>query len=163
MNLSLFDPRFLLVVMLVGFAAAGCDHGLAPPAEPETGVIRVHVEYLQSPSDWPSPDSLRDLRFVAMRFVPRDTSDLLQLNRLVFSERLADNVSSQVVVLSSVETGPFLYAGVAQKFGPDIFDWRPIGLVTDNGGIFVVAADETTDVGVVADFRDPPPFPPPLP
>lgn len=163
MKLSSFDTRFLLVVLLAGIAVAGCDHGLAPPAEPETGVVRVHVEYLQSPEDWPPPDSLRDLRFVAMRFVPRDTSDLLQLNRLVFSERLSDSVSSQVVILPAVETGPFLYAGVAQKFGPDIFDWRPIGLVTDNGGIFVVATDETTDVSVVADFGNPPPFPPPLP
>lgn len=155
----LFVPAFLGIVV----AAGGCDHGLAPPAEAEMGVIRAYITYVQEPEDWPSSDSLYDLRFVAMRFVPRDTSDLLQLNRLVFSDRLADGASEEVAIIPNVETGPFLYSGVAQKFGPDIFNWRPIGVVSENSGLFVVRSGETTDVSVVADFNNPPPFPPPLP
>jgi hypothetical protein len=69
----------------------------------------------------------------------------------------------QEVTLSGVETGTFVYSGVAQKFGPGLFEWRPVGLITDNDGIFVVSADETTTVNVVVDFDEPPPFPPPLP
>ncbi len=163
MKFSSLQFGFLLLLGIVAIGASGCDHGIAPPPEADTGVIRAHITFAQEPDDWPSADSIHDLRFVAMRFVPRDTSDLLQLNRLVFSERLADRVTHQIAVIPNVDTGPFLYAGVAQKFGPDIFNWRPVGLVTENGGLFIVRAGDTTDVSVVADFDAPPPFPPPLP
>ncbi len=153
----------LVSALICAAGLFGCDHGLAPPAEPETGVILARVQYEGGAAAWPPPDSLRDLRFVAMRFVPRDTTDLLQLNRLVFSDRLQSNVAEQDVTVSGVETGTFLYSGVAQKFGPEPFDWRPVGLVTDGEGIFVVSAGETTTVDVVVNFYDPPPFPPPLP
>lgn len=160
MKISSLHIRILLLLVL---AATGCDHGIAPPSESDMGVIRAHITYVQAPENWPPSDSLFDLRFVAMRFVPRDTADLLQLNRLVFSDRLDENVPSATAIISGVEAGPFLYSGVAQKFGPDIFNWRPVGLVTENNGIFIVRAGETTDVSVVADFHNPPPFPPPVP
>ncbi len=163
MKISSLRKGLVLSLGMLGFAGAGCDHGLAPPDEPATGVIRAYIEYVQGPEDWPPPDSLRDLRFVAMRFVPRDTSDLLQLNRLIFSDRIRDRVSADTVTIAGVETGSFQYSGVAQKFGPDNFDWRPVGIVTANDGFFIVVADETTDVRVIVDFENPPPFPPPSP
>jgi hypothetical protein len=73
------------------------------------------------------------------------------------------NVAEEDITLSGVAAGSFVYSGVAQKFGPGLFEWRPVGLVTDNGGIFVVTANETTTVDVTVDFDDLPPFPPPLP
>lgn len=127
------------------------------------GVMRINVDYVQDPEDWPPEDEFYDFRFVAMRFVPRDTADLLQLNRLEFTSPLARRVSHETVVHDSVETGPFFYSGVAQKFGPGLFEWRPVGLVTANNGIFVVSADETTDVHVEVDFANLPAFPPPSP
>ena len=161
MKISPMYARAALVVVLIG--AAACDHGLSPPAEPETGAIRAYVEYAQVRDDWPDSDSLADLRFVALRFVPRDTTDLLQLNRLVFSERLTYYAARDTVLIEGVETGPFLYAGVAQKFGGDNFDWRPVGLVEENNGFFSVEADETTTVSVTVDFQNPPLFPPRTP
>lgn len=161
MKISLTYARVALVLVLAG--VAGCDHGLSPPAEPETGAIRAYVEYVQVREDWPDVDSLADLRFVALRFVPRDTTDLLQLTRLVFSERLTYYAMRDTVIVGGVETGSFLYAGVAQKFGDDNFDWRPVGLVEENSGFFSVEADETTTVHVTVDFQNPPPFPPPAP
>ena len=159
MKISLAGALSALVLVLI--ALVGCDHGLSPPAEPATGAIRAYVEYVQTRDDWPGPDSLVDLRFVALRFVPRDTTDLLQLNRLVFSDRLPYRVARDTVIVGSVETGSFLYAGVAQKFGADNFDWRPVGLVEENSGFFTVEADETTTVRVTVDFQNPPQFPPP--
>lgn len=153
----------LLALLMAAVLLSGCDHGLTPPPEPERGFIRAVIEYEGGASAWPPRDSLRDLRFVAMRFVPRDTTDLLNLNQLVFSDRLEYNVGEQDLTLSGIEAGPFLYAGVAQQFGTGTFEWRPVGIVTENDGLFVVAANETTNVHVSVDFYDPPPFPPPLP
>lgn len=151
------------VLLLAGLAGlgAGCDHGLTPPAEPPVGTIRGLLTYRDARPTWPSRDSLQDLRFVAMRFVPQDTADLLQLNRIVFSEPLDRYVAADTVVIDDVATGTFVYTGVAQKYGPDVFAWRPVGLYEAQGGVFQVRAGETTDVAVYVDFRDVPPFPPP--
>lgn len=156
--------RFPVVtVTLAVLWLIGCDHGLQPPAEPATGVIHARITYEGGEESWPSPDSVRDIRFVAMRFVPRDTADFLQLNRLVFSDGLDREVDAQDIAIPEVETGLFLYSGVAQQFSPDLFDWRPVGLVTENDGVFVVSEDETTTVEVLVNFDNPPPFPPPQP
>src|SRR5690606_17812039 len=104
-------------------------------------------------------DSLRDLRFVAMRFVPADTADFLQLNRMVFSQGLKRNVAGDTTIIGNVAPGPFPYSGVAQQFSPDPFAWRPGGVVAANGGLFVVQAGETTDVHVEVADRSPPNLP----
>jgi hypothetical protein len=136
---------------------AGCDRGLVPPEEPPVGSIRVTITYESHPHSWPPEDSLQDLRFVAMRFVPRDTTDFLNLHRIVFSDRLEDNVPGEVILLDDIAVGAFLYSGIAQKYGPGLFAWRPVGLYD---GVFHVRAGETTEVPVNVDFRNPPPFPP---
>ena len=161
-GLRLHWPIAWIVAMLIPFCV-GCDSGLEPPAEAQVGVIDVRITYAEGDSTWPPPDSLHDLRFVAMRFVPSDTADFLQLNRMVFSDRLRYNVSADTARISDVAVGPFLYSGVAQKFGTDVFAWRPVGLVESDDGVFIVRSGETTQVEVHVDFRDPPPFPPPPP
>ena len=153
---SAFLSGALLFVLLV----IGCDHGLVPPDEPQTGTVSARIRYLHHPDSWPPRETVRDLRFVAMRFVPQDTSDFLQLNRLVFSDSLRYRVAQDTAILSNVEVGPFLYSGVAWKYGPNIFDWRPVGLVESGGGVFLVHPDETTFVDVEVDFLNPPHFPP---
>lgn len=145
---------FTLTVLL-----AGCDQGLAPPEEPPMGAIQGYVTYSDRPT-WPPRDSLRDLRFVALPFVPRDTVDLLQLNRLVFSERLAYRVARDTFHIDDVPAQAYVYNAVAQQFTRDILDWRPVGLYEENGGLLVVRPDETTFVEISVDFRNLPPFPP---
>ncbi len=146
----------VLALLLV----VACDGGLAPPGAQEAGAIRGTVVY--RPADaWPSADSLVDLRFVAMRFVPRDTADFLNLNALVFNaQRLRFNVARDTFVIGGVEPGRFLYSGVAQRFGASIVQWRPVGLYAERGGVFDVLPGETTFVEVTVDFTHPPPFPP---
>ncbi len=116
--------RHLLVLLLL---LSACDGGLEPP-DTSTGAIRAAIAY--PPLDqWPSADSLRDLRFVALRFVPRDTTDFFDLNRISFSDGLARRVLADTVVLAGVPATFYPYAGVAQQFTSNVLDQRPVGLV----------------------------------
>lgn len=148
-----------LIVLLV-FTAA-CDGGLAPPADDTTpGTIVGTVTYTGA---WPSADSLFDLRFVAMRFVPRDSSDFFQLARLVFSDaRLDYFVAADSFVVSSAPPGDYLYAGVAQRYTSDITAWRPVAIYTDGGGRIRVPPGDTVRVALTVDFSVRPPWPPAL-
>ncbi len=150
------DKQLLISLALL----LGCDHGLVPPDSPSSGTIRASVTYI---GVWPLESEVHDLRFVAMRFVPRDTADFLQLNRMAISDRLEYNVRSQEVEISEVETGAFLYTGIAQQFSKDLLSWRPLGLYEENDGVFFVTKSETTDVSIVVDFANLPVFPPPQP
>jgi hypothetical protein len=142
---------------MIGLAA--CDGGFAPPEEAQVGAIRGQVFYS---GPWPSPDSLVELRFVGMRFIPRDTADFLQLNRLVISEdTLARFVERDSFYIANVEAGPIVYSGIAEKFGDGLLDWRPAGLYAEDDGVFDVRAGEVTEITVLVDFGIPrPPFPP---
>ncbi len=155
------SAALLSAVLALAVFLAGCDHGFAPPDEPTTGTLVVDITYENHPETWPPTEEIYELLFVALRFVPKDTADFLQLNRLIFSERLQFHVERQTVTLDSVITGVYPYSGVAHKYDVDLFAWRPIGLVEEGGGIIVISPDETTRVSVSADFLNPPPFPPP--
>ena len=144
---------------IVGFwlCLVGCDHGLEPPAFSGTGRIEGTIEYTGS---WPPLDSLDDLRFVGMRFVPKDTSDFLQLNQMVISPGLRRHVDSDAFVIEDAATGFYVYSGVAQKFDSDLLSWRPVGLYTTDAGVFSVAPDQTTFIHLIVDFDHLPVFPP---
>lgn len=146
-----------LTAVLLSVIAIGCDGGLEPPPEPGFGRLEVHIAYVGT---WPDAGEVRDLRFVALRFIPRDTTDLLQLNRMVISDGLDRNVPADTVVLDMVPEGTYVYAGVAQQFSADLFAWRPVGLVD---GAFHVLPDAVTRVTTRVDFGALPPFPPPQP
>ncbi len=150
----------LVAAAVLVVALAGCDGGLSPPAENRTGTIQSIIRY---EGTWPDPDSVRDVRFVAMRFVPQDTSDFLELNRLAISDRLDYGVSIDTAVVSDVRPGVFLYSGVAVNYAQSIFAWRPIALYEENDGIFEVTPGETAHVNITVDFAVRPPFPPPRP
>ena len=150
--------RVFWLVLLSGLLGLGCDHGFEPPDVPLTGTIRAEIAYV---GEWPPESDVHELRLVAMRFVPRDTADFLQLNRMAISERLQYGILFDHVVIPEVETGAFLYSGVAQQFESDLLSWRPLGLFTDADGIFFVSSDDTTDISLTVDFDNLPPFPPP--
>lgn len=152
----LFRAGLLALLLLL----AGCDHGLEPPAEPPLGAIQGIITYLDTPAAWPPQENLIDLRFVGMRFVPQDTADFLQLNRMAISPTLAFYVPNDTFLIANVAAGTFFYSGVAQRFGQDILAWRPVGLYTENDGLFEVLPGDTTLLRLTVDFRSPPPFPP---
>ena len=136
-----------------------CDNGLEPPGEAGTGSIRGTIEYLGT---WPAADSLQDLRFVAMRFVPQDTSDFLQLADMEISNGLNVNVETDTFIIPEAKSGLYVYSGIAQQFEANFLSWRPVGLYTDTAGIFSVSLGESTEINIRVDFNNVPVFPPEL-
>jgi len=155
-----YSAALILAASILGGVAA-CDDGLVVPDAELSGAIAGEITYLNVEA-WPPDSSIFDLRFVALRFIPVDTADFLQLNRMEISNGLRRRVASDTFFIGGVDPGTFPYSGVAYQFSDDIFDWRPIGVVTENNGIFSVANGETTHVHVVVDFKNPPIFPPEL-
>jgi len=148
--------RYLLLI-LFSLLLLSCDHGLEPPEDPGFGRIEGTVTYV---GNWPPQEELQDLRFVAMRFIPQDTSDFFKLNEMEISAGLETNVDSDSFTLAAATSGTYFYSGIAQKFDSDLLSWRPLGLYTDNGGVFTVTSGETVSISFVVDFDDPPIFPP---
>ncbi|MBX2821887.1 MAG: hypothetical protein KTR29_19470 [Rhodothermaceae bacterium] len=148
------NSLFFLTILII---LTACDHGLAPPEENARGAISGTLTYSGT---WPARDSLREIRFVGMRFVPQDTADFLQLNRMVISDTLARYVTSDSFFIPSVQAGVYVYSGVAENFGRGILDWRPIELYTLNEGTFIVRGNETTTLSIDVDLSVRPPFPP---
>ncbi len=135
---------------------AACDSSIRPPESTAPGFIRADITYV---SDWPPANQFKDLRFVAMRFVPQDTTDFLQLNRLEFSEGLQYGVASQTVLLADVTLGTYPFAVVARQRTSDILSWEALGIYQEGEGFFRVNAAETTRVAVTVDFDNLPDFP----
>ncbi len=138
----------------------GCDNGLTPPAAPERGVISGTVTY-EGP--WPADSVLFDVRFVAMRIIPESQDDIVSefsKQRVVLSAGLRRPIDADAFVVPSVTTGPYVYSGVAIQQSDNVFDWLPVGLYTENAGIFQVLPDDTTFLHVHVDFNNIPPFPP---
>ncbi|MDQ7039750.1 MAG: hypothetical protein Q9M35_02315 [Rhodothermus sp.] len=148
--------RLLCVIVLA--LLMGCDGGLAPPPPSPLAVIEGTV-YYKGP--WPSPDSVQELRFVAMRFVPQSALDLLlRFNELIISDTLRRFVDSDtfrlVIDLEGAAADTFLYSGIAWKFGPGLLDWRPL-VVYDRP--LVLRAGERRPIVLEADFQNPASFP----
>lgn len=136
--------------------AVGCESPIEPPTDVALGTIEGVIEYA---SQWPPPAEIVDLRFVAMRFVPQDTADFLQLNRLEFSGRLEYYVTEQTVYLDEVPAGTYPFAAVARQRTQDVLSWQALGIYTENSGVFVVARDETVRVNITVDWDNLPDFP----
>ena len=148
-------------ILLLGCAflwLIGCDNGFEPPAEPPTGSLKVNIAYTGT---WPSADSLLELRFVGMRFIPQDTTDFLQLNNMVISpDTLPRFVDAHTLTLTDIEAGLLLYNGIAERFGTTLLDWRPAGLYEANDGIIDVRPNQETEIDIMVDFGNRPVFPP---
>jgi hypothetical protein len=155
---SLFIPIALLFI--APFLFLSCEGGLEPPIEKPnpTGVITGTITYS---GEWPTEDSLVDLRFVPLKSPPQTAQDIFSdIENLVFSERLNFFVERDTFSVNDVPNGVYVYNTVAQQFGNNIFgDWKPVGLYNENDGIIIVEGD-TTSITIHVDFANLPPFPP---
>ncbi len=134
----------------------GCDSAIEPPDKTTPGAIRADITYV---GNWPPARQFVDLRFVAMRFIPRDTTDFLQLNQIEFSDGLPYGVASHIVVLPEVPPGTYPFAVVARQRTQDILSWEALGIYTENQGVFQVTGGDTVRLNVTVDFDNPPDFP----
>ena len=145
-----------IAMCITAWVVAGCDSGLSPPDEGPDGAITGTIEYRGA---WPPPEAVVDLRFVALRFIPEDTTDFLQLNRMEVSPTLRYGVVADTFFIAGVAPGVFPFSGVARQATPDIFSWRPIGLYEEADGVVEVVGGMTARLHVVVDFDNPPDFP----
>lgn len=147
--------QFLCAILLIFW---GCEGGLEPPPPaPPSGAIEGFVEYV---GEWPSPDSLFDLRFVAFKTPPQSPADFFDFDNLVFSSRLNYYVDNDPFFIEDVDNDTYRYNVIAHQYGQNVTaNWRPVGIYLDNNGIFTVRGD-TIQIAITVDFSDLPPFPP---
>lgn len=150
--------KFLLAFLI--FFAIGCDHGFSPPPLPPKGTIKGKVFYK---GKWPPADELRGMRFAALPFIPKETSEILtRFTEITISENLTagQGVTEASFQINEVTAQTFVYSGVVQQFGANLLDIRPVGIYKDNGGKFTVTPGGTVELTIIADFDNLPPFPP---
>ena len=166
--MRIFALVFLTCVLLLD----GCDTGLSPLNEPSaiSGVIRF--------TNWPPPDSCRQIRLAAFEVYPADSANILLAliagQAVIFPatltgtglDRFVDSVSYEwTTKATNLQVKKYDYFVVAWQYGPNIFtDWRPAGVYTTTPGSFVpapvrVLLHKNVRVDVNVDFRNPPPKP----
>lgn len=168
--------RPALVLFLLS-TLSGCDKGLNPDPSGFSGVIYF--------TNWPPPDSVWELRLVAFKNPPTDSSILIlewaKGNVLVHppigspafkktdsTGRFVDSIHYTVILhgLSVDEPARFSYVALAWRYsGTDFFAWRPAGIYTLQRSSFIpspITIPKHTflrDVNIYCDFRNPPPKP----
>ncbi len=171
--------RLLPVLVLVTsvLLCAGCDKGLNPDPSGFSGTIHL--------INWPPPDSVWELRLVAFKNPPTDSSNLFlewtRGNVLVYppigttafkktdsTGRFVDSIKYTVLIqgIDVDEPVRYSYVALAWRYSPNIFtDWRPAGLYAPQPYSFVpkplvIAKHQfITGVDLYCDFRNPPPRP----
>lgn len=170
--------RFSLVVVLILFLVLpGCDKGLNPDPSGFSGTI-----YL---TNWPPPDSVWELRLVAFRNPPTDSSNLIlewakgkvlvhppigtpAFKKTDSTGRFVDSIRYTVVLhgVSVDEPARFAYIALAWRYSAtDFFAWRPAGIYTVHHNSFIptpITIPKHTflrGIHIYCDFRNPPPKP----
>src|SRR5512141_100124 len=137
---------WLWCIAVLFFSYSGCDKGLEPPTGESgfSGVIRF--------KNWPSADSVREIRLVAFEEYPSDSSGILltllsgrgalyppDLSAKGSLPKFVDSVAYTFNTKNGINLQVQLYAYVvvAQQYGPNVFtDWRPAGVYTTRPNSF---------------------------
>jgi hypothetical protein len=158
--------RIILVAILLSMFFAGCDHGLAPPEEN----MRTAISGLITYQNWPSPDSLKDLRLIVFQnYPPRDiifevTSGRAHVYPPLGASGLEFYVDSSRYILN-LSPGHYQYVVVAQQYGDNLYsDWRAVGQYDTTGvsndsipsSIDVIENCITENINISVDFDNPP-------
>lgn len=165
------------VLTLVIISFPGCDKGLTPDPSGFTGVIRF--------TNWPPPDSVQELRLVAFKLPPTDSSGLLieflKGNVVIYppvgtpaftkfkdNGEFVDSIRYTVILqnLPAGEATRYSYVALAWRYGPNVFaDWAPAGVYSLQPASHVPATlvvekhRIVRDVNIFCDFRNLPPKP----
>jgi hypothetical protein len=164
----------LLSVLLLYYS--GCDKGLTIDPTGFSGTVRL--------KNFPSPDSLYELRIVAFKTFPSDSVglllDLIKGNVYVYPPigtpglqkfdslgRNIDHYNYTLLLQGSVaENTSLTYIAMAWRYSPNFFsDWRPAGIYTLQPGTFNASTVNIpkhtfiTNINFECDFRNLPPKP----
>lgn len=164
--------RGLVLFATFLLCSSGCDTGLTPLNEPSgfRGVIRF--------KNWPSPDSVREIRIVAFEEFPTDSTGIIATlatgRAAVYPEldqrlpTFVDSIEYEFTTKLGInlQLRNYAYIILAQQYGPNVFtDWRPAGVYTartntfDPAPIRVLLHRIAQNIDIDVDFRNPPPRP----
>jgi len=124
--------KILFWVFLGTLFIQSCDKGLTPPENQ----IRISAGISGTVffQNWPSPDSLLDLRLVAFKNFPPQDIFVELLSRQAFAYPAIDDTLSLPLNVDQLDfqfelpAGDYGYLAVAQQFGPNVLaDWRAVG------------------------------------
>ncbi|HUI10235.1 MAG TPA: hypothetical protein VL221_07900 [Bacteroidota bacterium] len=150
----------------------GCNEELGPVNSPSGfgGTIRFR--------NWPSPDSLHDMRIVAFVSYPADSANILSTllagGGAVYPAigtkfpTMIDSLAYEFTTSNgtNLQVGSYAYVIVAQQYGPNVLaDWRPVGVYAASAGSFapaplrVILHHVLEGIDIDVDFDNPPPKP----
>ncbi len=148
-----------------------CNGGLDPTALPPEARISGRLTIRGGASSLPPRDSLYDLRVVAFRTIPRDSSIIAAVldGQAYFTQTSVLDSSQYSIAIPFTEGTPeplrLGYIAVAQQYGANVFgDWRVVGVYSDDSlwtpkPVVLTRGEHRTDVDITIDFRNPPPQP----
>jgi hypothetical protein len=148
------------------------DTGLAPINEPSgfSGTIRF--------VNWPSADSVRNIRLVAFETYPSDSAGIIpallsgratvypMVNAPGFPTFVDETPYEFTTEGTTLQVKEYRYVTIAVQYGPNIFtDWWPVGVYTKDPGTFdpspvrVLLHRITPGIDIAVDFHNRPPKP----
>ena len=155
-----------------------CTGGIDPADYAGSAIIKGKVRYVRGSGsqNFPSKDSLFDLRVVAFKMIPRDTNlvQTLANGEAFFSASLVDSSFSAEIPFSFevpqsqiADSSVMLqYIAVGQQYGANVFsDWRVVGLYSTGDSLFTPKSLRATPglyidtMTINVDFRKIPPQP----
>ncbi|MBP6672067.1 MAG: hypothetical protein KA247_02910 [Bacteroidetes bacterium] len=161
---------FTLLSAAVVLFTGGCsEQGLNPETFTDPGFTGT-ISFIGAV---PPPDSLLDLRVVAVPYYPIDTVfQTLILKIIEGTIPFGENISAHAAVGSTmryemlVHPQSYPYAAVVQQFGPDVFSqWKVVsvfGISIGNntpGNVHVQDGKVTQNINFIVDFYHLPPQP----
>lgn len=170
---AMIKQRILLTLLILVQCLhyTSCNSGLEPISATQT-YMRGSITYVSDSTTFPKADSLRDLRVVAFKEIPRDTNVLLTIlsgNAIFTSQSLLDSSSYKldVPIQDSLATNgiTYKYICVAQQFGSNLnSDWRVVSIYSTTGNnvpasINFKRGTQRNDVNFTIDWRNIPPQP----
>jgi hypothetical protein len=151
---------------------AGCDSELGPLAGASgfSGIIRF--------KNWPSADSVHDMRIVVFEAYPNDSAGILATllagHGAVYPAigtkfpSFVDSLQYEFTITdgTNLQVESYEYVIVAQQFGPNVLaDWRPVGVYPAVPGSFIPAPVRVIlhhvipGIDIQVDFHNLPPKP----
>lgn len=158
-------PVVILVFLFFLFVVQ-CEHGLSPSDAKQIPQNVTGISGFILYQNWPSPDSLKNLRLVAFRnFPPQNIlAEVLSGSAIVYppidtSATLKYNVPFEEYTMP-LPPDTFKYIVVAQQYGDNIAtDWRAVGQYdtdTDSLPTPIIIKENTflEDININVDFKN---------
>ena len=155
-----------ILILLIFLFVVHCDHGLSPSDAKQIPQNVTGISGFILYKNWPSPDSLKNLRLVAFRnFPPQNIlTEVLSGSAIVYppidtSAHLEYNVPFEEYTMP-LPPDTFQYIVVAQQYGDNLAtDWRAVGqFETDSDSLptAIIIREKTflENVNIYVDFKN---------